>query len=281
MSMSKATLSFLVLTFTALVTACSGFVKNEYRSGTSSSLVDFLYPGNEVPTIEQDQTPHLKLPLRVGLAFVPAKYSNRDTLPENKKTQLLEQVKSEFSHLPYVNEITVIPEAYMRSRKGFDGLEQLSRLYSLDVIALVSFDQVAISSGRKSALLYWTIVGSYVVKGSQNSVNTFVDTAVIDMKTRKLLLRAPGVSELAKNSTLVELDKVSREIKEEGFEMAMVDMSQNLTQELQAFEERIKQDKSVEVSYRKGHGGGGSVSLMTLLALALLLALCRRSANLP
>ncbi|MDO3381298.1 rhombotarget lipoprotein [Gilvimarinus algae] len=279
--MSKATLSFLVLTFTALVTACSGFVKNEYRSGTSSSLVDFLYPGNEVPTIEQDQTPHLKLPLRVGLAFVPAKYSNRDTLPENKKTQLLEQVKSEFSHLPYVNEITVIPEAYMRSRKGFDGLEQLSRLYSLDVIALVSFDQVAISSGRKSALLYWTIVGSYVVKGSQNSVNTFVDTAVIDMKTRKLLLRAPGVSELAKNSTLVELDKVSREIKEEGFEMAMVDMSQNLTQELQAFEERIKQDKSVEVSYRKGHGGGGSVSLMTLLALALLLALCRRSANLP
>ncbi len=279
MIMSKLTLSFLFLTFAAFISACSGLVNNEYRSGTSSSLVDFLYPDNEVPTIEQDQTPHLKLPLRVGLAFVPAKYSNRETLPENKKTQLLEQVKSEFSHLQYVSEITVIPEAYMRSRKGFDGLEQLSRLYSLDVIALVSFDQMAISSGRKSSLLYWTIVGSYVVKGSENSVNTFVDTAVIDMKTRKLLLRAPGVSELAKNSTLVELDKVSREVKEEGFTLAMADMSQNLTQELQAFEERIKQDKSVQVSYRQGYGGGGSVSLAALLALVFLTAFCRRAAK--
>ena len=62
-------------------------------------------------------------------------------------------------------------------------------------MALVSYDQVANTSEKTSSLLYWTIVGAYVVKGNKNDVQTFVDTAVFDMATRKLLFRAPGVSD--------------------------------------------------------------------------------------
>ncbi|MEQ1704159.1 MAG: Ig-like domain repeat protein, partial [Ilumatobacteraceae bacterium] len=50
--------------------------------------------------------------------------------------------------------------------------------YGLDVIALVSYDQVAHSAETTSSFLYWTIVGAYVVKGNKNDVQTFVDTAV-------------------------------------------------------------------------------------------------------
>jgi len=42
------------------------------RRGTSSSLVDFLYPAGETPPPLTDAVPRLNLPLRVGLAFVPS-----------------------------------------------------------------------------------------------------------------------------------------------------------------------------------------------------------------
>ncbi len=42
------------------------------RQGVSSSLVDYLYPGGEQPPQFDGSVPELKLPLRVGLAFVPA-----------------------------------------------------------------------------------------------------------------------------------------------------------------------------------------------------------------
>ena len=95
----------------------------------------------------------------------------------------------------------MIPEAYLRTGRGFPtALEQTARLYDLDVMALVSYDQVAHSAEGRPSFLCWTIVGAYVVKGNENDVHTFVDTAVFDVPTRKLLFRAPGVSETPSNS---------------------------------------------------------------------------------
>lgn len=255
-----------IFSLSLLICSCSLF-NDESRTGVSSSLVDYLYPAGEIPSVQQDTTPHLKLPLTVGLAFVPGQYRAANMLPEAKKIQLLTQVKQKFSDLNYVRDIVVIPDTYMRSSKGFAGIDQIARLYNLDVIALVSYDQVAISSGRKSSLLYWTIVGSYVVKGSKNQATTFVDTAVFDVNSRKMLFRAPGVSETQNNATLVEIHEVNRETREEGFELAMADMSINLARELETFKERVKVDNSVTITHRDQSGGGGATPWLLLVIL--------------
>ncbi|NLC99801.1 MAG: rhombotarget lipoprotein [Gammaproteobacteria bacterium] len=260
------------------LSACAGF-GSDGRRGVSSSLVDYLYPEGQVPPKYEETIPHLRLPLTVGLAFVPSQKSTDLVLPEAKKMQLLEQVKQKFAGLDYVREINIIPDTYMRSTKGFEGVDQIARLYGLDVVALVSYDQVAVSSETKSSLLYWTIVGAYLIKGNQNEVTTFVDTAVFDVNSRKMLLRAPGVSENKRSSTLVEVEQVNRATRSEGFELAMADMSNNLAAELSRFKERIKQDKSVQVSRRQGYSGGGGALqwplVMLLAGIALMLTLRR------
>jgi rhombotail lipoprotein len=261
----------LLLTVTALLASCSTYFGHDGRRGVSSSLVDYLYPDGEIPPKHEETKPHLQLPLNVGLAFVPSDVTSSLALPESKKSELLEAVKSKFESLNYVRDITVIPDTYLRSSKGFKGVDQIARLYGLDIIALVSYDQVATTSETKSSVMYWTIVGAYFIKGNQNQVTTFVDTAVFDVNSKKMLFRAPGVSDTQKASTLVEINRANREAREEGFEQAMADMSENLATELENFKVRIKEDNSVQVSHREGYGGAGSFHWPFLLILSGLL----------
>jgi len=260
--------AFLFAVSALLLTSCATYFGQEGRRGVSSSLVDYLYPDGQVPPKHEETAPHLRLPLTVGLAFVPSQKGSSFLLPEAKKTQLLEEVKQKFAGLDYVKEIVIVPETYMRSSKGFEGVGQIARLYGLDIVALVSYDQVAVTSETKSAILYWTIVGAYFIKGNQNQATTFVDTAVFDVNSRKMLFRAPGVSDIQQSSTLVEVNRGDREVREKGFELAMDDMSNNLAIELDRFKEKIKEDKSVQITHRQGYGGGGAIQWPVLLMLA-------------
>ncbi|WP_372738666.1 rhombotarget lipoprotein [Neptunomonas sp.] len=262
---SKACLFAVIALF---LTSCASYFGLEGRRGVSSSLVDYLYPDGQVPPKHDETTPHLRLPLTVGLAFVPSEKGTSFSLPESKKTQLLEVVKQKFVGLDYVKEITIVPETYMRSSKGFEGVGQIARLYGLDIVALVSYDQVAVTSETKSSVLYWTIVGAYFIKGNQNQATTFVDTAVFDVNSRKMLFRAPGVSDVQQSSSLVEVDQVNRGVREKGFELAVADMTNNLAVELDRFKEKIKEDKSVQITHSQGYGGGGGIQWPFLLILA-------------
>jgi len=257
----------LLMVIAFFLTSCASYFE-EGRRGVSSSLVDYLYPDGQVPPQHEETTPHLRLPLTVGLAFVPSQQGSSFALPEAKKTRLLEEAKQKFVGLDYVKEIVIVPETYMRSSKGFEGVGQIARLYGLDIVALVSYDQVAVTSETKSSVLYWTIVGAYFIKGNQNQATTFVDTAVFDVNSRKMLFRAPGVSDVQQSSTLVEVSQVNREAREKGFELAMADMSENLAVELDRFKEKIKEDKSVQITHRQGYGGGGGIQWPFLLMLA-------------
>ena len=265
--------AFVIVTGILLLSSCANYFGGDGRRGVSSSLVDYLYPDGEVPPNHEQTTPVLNLPLTVGLAFVPSQEGSAFMLPEARKTELLEQVKEEFAGLDYVKEIVIVPETYMRSSRGFEGVGQIARLYGLDIVALVSYDQVAVTSETKSSVLYWTIVGAYFIKGNQNQATTFVDTAVFDVASRKMLFRAPGVSETQESFTLVEVSQASRAARDKGFELAMQDMTANLALELDQFKEKIKQDNSVEIAHRQGYGGGGSIQWPLLLALALLAGL--------
>ena len=262
-----------------LLSGCTGLWQamsgESPRQGASSSLVDFLYPAGEQPPPVSEEIPVLQIPLRVGLAFVPGGSS---ALPEATRMRLLEQTRAQFVREDFIADIVVIPENYLPREGSFTALEQVGRVFGLDVIALVSYDQVSIADDRTGSLLYWTIVGAYVIKGSQNDVSTFVDTAVFDLETRRLLLRAPGRNELSDSATLIGSAESMREAREQSFERAMADMSANLATELDRFETRIKADRSVLIARRDGSAGSGSFAWPVLLVLALTLVLLRRRA---
>ncbi|KPJ90153.1 MAG: hypothetical protein AMJ53_14735 [Gammaproteobacteria bacterium SG8_11] len=243
---------------------------NNGRQGVSSSLVDYLYPNGEIPEKPSDELPTLKVPLRIGLAFVPG--SDAAGFNESRKQQLLEKVKLHFKKYPFIDEIHIIPETYLSARRGFQTVEQVARLYGVDVVALVSYDQIIHTEDTKASLLYWTIVGAYFIKGSQFDTATFVDTAVFDINTRKLLFRAPGVDDLEATATLVNSPEALREARSKSFENAVTNMISNLDKEMSTFKDRIKddEDKVANVSYRAGYSGGGAMvwSLVLLLVPA-------------
>ena len=274
--------STLVLTLIAtLLTGCSAMWNwsGGHRQGASSSLVDYLYPDGEVPPAVSQTIPHLALPLRAGIAFVPGQ-SHYGTLSEATKMQLLENAKQQFQDRAYIGHIEVIPDTYLRSSKGVVGMQQVARLYGVDVMALVSYDQVAVSEENPSGFLYWTIVGSYFIKATSNEVQTFVDTAVFDVGTAKLLFRAPGADTMSDRSTLIEAGETVRRARDTSFGAAMQQMSTNLTVELDRFEERVKSDPTVaSTEWKEGHGGGGSISIVALFLLfAARIATAGRSA---
>ncbi|MEM7400851.1 MAG: rhombotarget lipoprotein [Pseudomonadota bacterium] len=259
----------------SLLTGCTSlmqqFTDQGTRRGISSSLVEYLYPKGETPPNFEQTTPRLNLPLRVGIAFVPSYADESIALNATHKSTLLNKVKTSFSSKPYVHEIIVIPETYMRSSRGFDGVDQIARLYALDIIALISYDQVVYTDDMRSAILYWTIVGAYFINGSKNDINTFVDVAVFDINSHKLLMRAPGTDEVIAKSSLINSSEKLRTARQESFSNAIDNMTLNLSNELANFKERIKEDESVEIAYRPGYsGGGGSLSwIMVLLLFSL------------
>lgn len=271
----KPLLFLVVIAISLLVSSCTSswhqLLGSNVRQGTSSSLVDYLYPEGEVPPAYVQTVPDLQLPLRVGLAFVPAQSNNIEGLSEANKNSLLEKVKDSFSAKEFIKEIAIIPDTYLRSGKGFQTVDQVARLYGLDVMALVSYDQVAHADDTKPSILYWTVVGAYFVKGSKNDIQTFVDTAIFDVKTHKLLFRAPGINKIEATSTLINSMEEMRKAREESFLLAMSDMSTNLNSELDRFKERIKTEGNVTITHREGYGGGGSFGFYILFLLIGLL----------
>jgi rhombotail lipoprotein len=274
-------LAFLLVAVTLLAGCTWMWLESEeagQRKGVSSSLVDFLYPEGQVPPEYAEAIPELKLPLRAGVAFVPSAAEGEAALDEVTRQQLLETVKARFESRDYIAGIEVIPEQYMRARRGFQTLDQVARLYALDVIALVSYDQTSFTGDTPASFWYWTIVGAYVVKGSRNDVDTFLDIAVFDVPTHKLLMRAPGTSRIEAKTTAVEIGEELRENRIKGFRKANEDMTNNLEDVLDQFEARVKarEPTGVVIAHREGHGGGAGAGGPAFLLL-LLLAQRRRS----
>jgi hypothetical protein len=107
----------LALVFAFLFTGCLS--RFDRRRHEASSVVQFLYPGKEQPYI-QPQIPTLRLPLRVGVAFVPTgaasdrAYATPSRINEAKKTELMRQVAAQFKNQPFVQSIELIPATYLR-----------------------------------------------------------------------------------------------------------------------------------------------------------------------
>ena len=188
------------------LSGCSAwFPGHETENRKTSSLVNYLYADGGY-TEHKPETPVLKLPVKVGIAFIPPGDNRHNPITLQEETALLSEVRTAFLGLDYIDRIEIIPSTYLANGQGFTTLEQLSRLYDIDLIALVSYDQISRTSTNSASLLYWTIVGAYVIPGNSNTTQTFVDTSVFDIATRKLLFRAPGVNKMNGFSTAIGIN---------------------------------------------------------------------------
>jgi len=270
--MSKKIISTILITF--LLTGC---MTTQYERGVSSNLVNYLYPKGQLKSHKNDQLPVLEMPLRVGIALVPESRSDsRFSLTEVEKLNLLESVAVRFKADKSISHIEVIPELYLKQGRGFITIEQIAGMYDIDVIALVSYDQVAINELNNLSLAYWTIVGAYIIPGESTEFQTFVDTAVFDINTRKMLFRAPGVHSDSRYHTAVGFEKKNREMRIESFDVAANKMIDNLTVELSKFKKRVKEEGIAKVTFRKGVSyGGGGLGWLGVIFLLLLLRFTR------
>jgi rhombotail lipoprotein len=122
------------------------------------------------------------------------------------------------------------------------------------------------------------------VAGEKNDTQTMLDTAVYDIESKKMLLRAPGTSMIKGSSTIVNLSEELRKDSLEGIEEATTQMISNLGAQLEKLKEKIKRKpetvkivKSVNTTGATGGGdsggGGGAVTgleILTMLSFLLL-----------
>jgi rhombotail lipoprotein len=143
-------------------------------------------------------------------------------------------------------------------------------MFNVEVVALLSYDQVQFNDTNALSLLYWTIVGAYVIHGDQYDIQTMLDASVFDVNSQKLLFRAPGSSQVKGSASMSGFSEVARAGRLDGFNKAVDDLVPNLQTSLADFKERIKKDATVRVENKAGYSGGGDVGWIgVLLAFAM------------
>jgi rhombotail lipoprotein len=267
----------MLITLSLALTGCETF-----RDGRSqrhaSSLVQYLYP-KRIEHVDAPTVPVLTLPLRVGIAFVPedggrpnAAYT-QSPLSEQEKVKLLKEVSDQFRKYPFVKTIEVIPSAYLTPAGSFENLEQMRSMFGVDVIALVSYDQLQFTGTSGFSLAYLTIVGAYVIPAEQNDTRTMVDAAVYDITSRKLLFRAPGLSHIKGSATPINISEKLKHDRENGFREASTNLVANLEVQLSEFRQRVKDAPAeVKIVRSAGYTGGGAVGVPEALAAVVLAA---------
>jgi len=270
-----------ILVTAVLIGGCAG-----QQTRTRSSVVDYLYP-RQADRIVEPSVPVLHIPVTVGIAFVPEESSRSrgvnfwtgvgssggGALTEANKMALLETVADHFRAQKFVSDIEVIPSAYLTTAGSFSNLDQIRTMYGIDVIALVSYDQVQFTDEGLLSLTYWTLAGAYVISGEKNDTSTMLDTAVYDIPSRRMLFRAPGTSNVKGSATPVNLSEELRQDSMKSFEDATENMIANLDVQLNSFREKIKRDPGqVQVVQRAGYSGGGAIGWLNGTAFLLFAA---------
>ncbi|MGJ8663137.1 MAG: rhombotarget lipoprotein [Marinicella sp.] len=264
-------MSKIAIIFITLCTAsCSMLGSERVRHSKTTSLVGFLYPNGEIPP--DKKSPTLHLPLRVGLAYIPES-GNRGHIDPRLKLELLNTVKHQFENRRYVHSIQIIPDNYLSGPNSKNQLKQIKQLYQLDVMALVSYDQIVNRKENLLALTYLTIVGNYIFPGSHFDVSTLIDMALIDLESKRLLFRAAGTH--GSKGTAAEAYTRHRYDKHQNndFSAAMSKLQVNLNHELHNFETRLRAkdpNDDIKVVARQGYEMSINRGLLLFLLFAAL-----------
>lgn len=273
-------LLLLALVVVVLSAACS-FSRTNRRS---SNLMSYLYPEGSSQPVEAAAV-QLQLPLRLGIAFVPPSGETRwasctSIVPPQSEKKLLEIVKKEFQSRDWVKDIVVIPSAYLAPGGGFDNLDQVSRMFGVDVIALASVDQLQSSDPTRISFLYLSVIGAYTLPLDRHDTRTLIDMAVFHVPSRRFLLRAPGTSHIRGRSTAVDVNAAMRDKSDEGMKLAMSDLSANLSPEVESFKQSVISGRTngVDVVNRSGQSIrtsgdiGAAAAVLSVLVACLVMA---------
>jgi rhombotail lipoprotein len=230
-----------------------GSMDQSTRQRQVASLLTYLYPGKDEAPVPSNEQAVLKVPFRMGVAFVPDNNDPRFRLAESDRQKLATQVRDAFAPYPFIGDITVVPSMYLEPGGGWKNLDQIAALLKLDVIALLSFDQVQHAGANGWSFLYWTGVGAYMVDGDQYDILTAVETAVLDIRSRRMLMRAGGISNIKGSATMVGLSEEARQARTKGFNDAIGQMIDNLHGEVKAFRERAPKDPGIKMILPAGY----------------------------
>ena len=186
------------------------------HAGPAPSVAQLVEPGR-IPLSErphsapaENQIPELRVPLRVGLAFLPTQNGAGPTAAQ--RDELLERIRQRFADRKIRHrdrhDSRLLPAQQPRLR-GTAG--RAAPVHDRRHGAGFEYDQVEHMDENEWSLGYLTIVGAYVLKGSHHDVATLVDLAVVDPVTQSLILRAGGTDSRNRNTTLIDQEREARE----------------------------------------------------------------------
>jgi rhombotail lipoprotein len=244
---------WLLLLVLLLVLGACASLDNTTRQRQVASVLAYLFPGTESTPPAPDAVAVIKVPFRMGVAFVPDNASAPFRLPESDRLKLAGEVRDAFSSYPFISEIVAVPSMYLEPGGGFANLDRIAALLKLDVIALVSFDQVQNAGATGWSFLYWTGIGAYVIDGDQYDILTSVETTVFDIKSRRLLMRGGGISNIKGAATMVGFSERAREARTRGFDEAVKEMIRKLHLEVKGFRERAPADPNIRLQLPPGY----------------------------
>jgi len=125
-----------------------------------------------------------------------------------------------------------------------------------------------------ASITYWTLIGAYVIPGEKNDTHTMLDAAVYDIKSRKMLFRAPGTSHIKSRATPVNLTEQLRIDSQQGFQQASRDMIVNLDEQLQLFKAKVKESpQDFKIAHKPGYSGGGSLDAVFVILMVVFIGL--------
>lgn len=275
---------YLILFSTLLLTGCANIqsmmgmnYSNQQRS--YSSIVEYLYPNERGEINIEPKIPNLNIPLKIGVAFVPESCGTfrRHDLNENLKSNLLQRVAHKFNDKKIIEKVEVIPSTYFRRKGGFEDLRNIKKEFDVDIFVLLSYDQIQYTDRTNLSVIYHlTVFGKYLIKGDKNDTVTLLDVAVYDINSEELLFKSRGYSKIKSDVASAFVSEELRINSQKGFEDGINNMIVNLDYELVRFKEKIqKKEVAVNVNYRRGYSGGGSMNVPGLLAIFILLGFLR------
>lgn len=268
--------AILILTMSGCSTLQSmmGLNYNDQQR-SRSSLVDYLYPNSRGAIAIKPKIPSLSIPLRVGIAFVPDSCGTflRHDLNETLKNKLLTKISSKFESKEIIDQVKVIPATYLRRKGSFNNLRDIKKQLDVDIIVLLSYDQVQYTERTAVSLIYyWTVVGRYIFEGEKNDTVTLVNAAVYDIDSEELLFSSNGNSKVRSRAASAFISEELRVNSQKGFDIAIDNLIVKTDIELERFRQKVKaKTVAVKVHYRSGGGSfGWFVGLLLILVVGRL-----------
>jgi len=121
--MKRRQAAFLVpaLVATAALGGCASMDKG-HKQRQVASVLSFLFPGTKdgAPPPASTQVAVIKVPFRIGVAFVPDAAQSEFRLSETERQQLATRVREAFANYPFISHIEAVPSLYLEAGGGFD-----------------------------------------------------------------------------------------------------------------------------------------------------------------